>query len=596
MRLIDADKALKIAESYGTTHGTTLGRHSGVADTIYDEIAKLPTIEAQPVRHGVWRLMHNSYDRAKEYNNSFFKGQRQNTLLCSCQLGDRRMPNKDEITTKFKVDISDLKKNITEANQNIKLANAQFKAASAGMDDWSKSSEGIKAKLGQLNTVLTEQNKKLESYKQQQKALDAAYQENGKRADELKAKLAELASQGIAKTSEEYKKYEKALSEVEKEQAANKKTSDDLKVTILNQQAAVNKTEKELKDYANALDDVETESKDVDKVSDDIEKSLDEVGESADKAESKVGKLAKGIAKGLTKALAAGAAVAGTALVGLIKSSIQSYSETEQLIGGVKTLFGTEAESVEEYAESVGKSVDEVKDKYDELMQSQETVLKNANNAYKTAGMSANEYMETVTGFSASLLQSLDGDTVKAADAANQAIIDMSDNANKMGTDIESIKNTYQGFAKQNYTMLDNLKLGYGGTKEEMERLLADATTLSGVEYDISNLNDVYDAIHVIQDELAITGTTAKEASTTIQGSVSSMKAAWTNLITGIADDNQDFDQLLTNFIDSIGTVAANLLPRISTALNGVNKACGGAFATNTAIVTTITAYACKRN
>ena len=184
--------------------------------------------------------------------------------------------------------------------------------------------------------------------------------------------------------------------------------------------------------------------------------------------------------------------------------------------------------------------------------------------------------METVTSFSASLLQSLDGDTEKAAAAADLAITDMADNANKMGTAMESIQNAYQGFAKQNYTMLDNLKLGYGGTKEEMQRLLADAEKLSGVKYDLSSYADIVEAIHVIQTEMGITGTTAKEASTTIQGSVASMKAAWANLMVGMADDTQNFDMLLSNFIESIGTVADNLLPRIGIVIEGMGKLVAG--------------------
>lgn len=195
------------------------------------------------------------------------------------------------------------------------------------------------------------------------------------------------------------------------------------------------------------------------------------------------------------------------------------------------------------------------------------TVLKYANNAYKTAGLSANEYMETVTSFSASLLQSLDGDTAKAAEKADLAITDMSDNANKMGTSMESIQTAYQGFAKQNYTMLDNLKLGYSGTKEEMQRLLDDAEKLSGVHYDLSSYSDLVDAIHVVQTEMGITGTTAKEASSTIQGSIGQMKAAWTNFLTGMADPDQDFDALLGNLIDSIVAVVDNIIPRIAATL-----------------------------
>ena len=198
--------------------------------------------------------------------------------------------------------------------------------------------------------------------------------------------------------------------------------------------------------------------------------------------------------------------------------------------------------------------------------------MEKAAGAYKTAGMSANEYMETVTGFSAALIKSLDGDTVAAAEKADLAITDMSDNANKMGSSMESIQNAYQGFAKQNYTMLDNLKLGYGGTKEEMQRLLEDATALSGVEYDLGSYADVVDAIHVIQTEMGITGTTAKEASSTISGSVSMTKSAWSNLVVGVADDSQDFDALIDNFVDSVETVAENILPRVETTLLGVGK------------------------
>lgn len=186
-----------------------------------------------------------------------------------------------------------------------------------------------------------------------------------------------------------------------------------------------------------------------------------------------------------------------------------------------------------------------------------------ANDAYKTAGMSANEYMETVTSFSASLLASMNNDTAAAAEKANVAITDMSDNANKMGTDISLIQNAYNGFAKQNYTMLDNLKLGYGGTKEEMQRLLDDASKLSGIKYDISSYSDVVDAIHVVQTEMGITGTTAKEASTTIEGSVSSMSSAWDNWVAGMADSEANFSQLTSNLVDSIVTVVGNIAPRV---------------------------------
>ena len=268
------------------------------------------------------------------------------------------------------------------------------------------------------------------------------------------------------------------------------------------------------------------------------DQSIDNTTEKAEKSHprisgafAKVGSAAVAMGKVMVTGLAAGA----TALGALTAQAIKAYSDYEQLVGGVETLFKDSAGKVMEYA----------------------------NNAYKTAGMSANEYMETVTSFSASLLQSLDGDTAKAGNVANQAIIDMADNANKMGTSMESIQNAYQGFAKQNYTMLDNLKLGYGGTKEEMERLLADAEKISGIKYDISSFADITEAIHVIQTEMDITGTTSKEAASTIQGSLGMMKSAWSNMVTGMADSSQNQNTLIKNFTDSVVTAANNILPRI---------------------------------
>lgn len=252
-----------------------------------------------------------------------------------------------------------------------------------------------------------------------------------------------------------------------------------------------------------------------------------------------------GIAKKSVAGIAAATSAASTAISALAKQATSCYADYEQLIGGVETLFKSSADKVEKYASE----------------------------AFKNVGMSGNEYMETVTGFAASLISSLGNDTDAAAEKANMALTDMSDNANKMGSDLESIKNAYAGFSKQNYTMLDNLKLGYGGTKEEMQRLLDKAKEIQktkfgvDVDYDISSFADIVDAIHVIQTEMDITGTTAKEASTTISGSISAMKAAWTDLMTGIADPTQDFDRLLGNVVDSVVTVADNLAPRIAAVL-----------------------------
>lgn len=250
------------------------------------------------------------------------------------------------------------------------------------------------------------------------------------------------------------------------------------------------------------------------------------------------------------QAIVAGVKAVAGAVKNIGEAAIQSYGEYEQLVGGVETLFKSSADTVMQYAA----------------------------NAYQTAGMSANEYMTTVTAFSASLLQSMGGDTDAAAEKANLAITDMSDNANKMGSSMESIQNAYQGFAKQNYTMLDNLKLGYGGTKEEMQRLLDDANALNAAQgnytnYTIDSYADIVDAIHTVQTEMGITGTTQLEASTTIQGSIASMKAAYENFITGLGDENADMAELTTELLDSAVTVAGNILPVVERVLENIGIA-----------------------
>ena len=250
-------------------------------------------------------------------------------------------------------------------------------------------------------------------------------------------------------------------------------------------------------------------------------------------------------------------AISATAFAGIsagviktTKDAVNAYADYEQLVGGVDTLFKNSSGKVQDYAQK----------------------------AFKTTGMSANDYMSTVTSFSASLLQSLSGDTDKAAKVADMAMIDMADNANKMGTDMESIQTAYQGFAKQNYTMLDNLKLGYGGTKSEMERLLEDATKFSGIKYDINNLSDVYNAIHVIQNEMGITGTTAKEAMTTISGSAGAAKAAWQNVLVAVAGGGPGLQKAVDDLLYTVfggpegGGLLNNLLPVIQTAVNGIGS------------------------
>ena len=361
------------------------------------------------------------------------------------------------------------------------------------------------------------------------KSLGGDMKTTGKDSEALRNKINSLGEQ-----------YESASKEV-----------DDLTKQFNRSVQETGETSKETQELAAKLAEAEKEAGSLKKEMDRLGKSLGDTGDEAEKAKEKAGGFGSAWKKALTKlkpaaaaavkGLAAVTAVAAAAFGAVVKQSVEDYSDYEQLVGGVETLFKSSSDKVIAYA----------------------------NNAYKTAGLSANAYMETVTSFSASLLQGLGGDTEAAAVIADQAITDMSDNANKMGTDMEMIQNAYQGFAKQNYTMLDNLKLGYGGTAGEMARLINDSgvlgDTMKVTEQTVNEVSfdKMIEAIHVVQTNMGITGTTAKEASETIQGSVSAMRAAWKNFTTGMADDTQDFDTLVDNVVDSVDTVADNVIPRI---------------------------------
>lgn len=271
---------------------------------------------------------------------------------------------------------------------------------------------------------------------------------------------------------------------------------------------------------------------------------------------SKVGSVTSTVGKGIfnvaskVAAVSVAATTAGAAAVSALTTlAVNSYADYEQLVGGVETLYKDSAAKVQQYAAD----------------------------AYKTSGMTANEYMTTATSYAAALVSSLGGDTEQAAELSNMAVSDMADNWNKFGSSADSVQAAYNGFAKGQFQLLDNLKLGYGGTKEEMERLLDDANKLNAAQgkytdYSIDSFSDIILAIHNIQTEYDITGTTAKEASTTISGSLSAAKAAWANLVTGVADDNANFGQLISNFVDSATTAASNIIPRVEVALNGAAK------------------------
>lgn len=292
----------------------------------------------------------------------------------------------------------------------------------------------------------------------------------------------------------------------------------------------------------------------------------DEASGKAEGVASKVvGTLGKAGAT-VAKAVGVGVAAVGAGVAAVTGMSMNAYAAYEQNVGGIQKIFGNMGKSLEDYAAMTGQTVEQCSSKWEQLEQAQTTVLANADAAYKTAGLSANRYMEQVTGFSAALVSSLGGDTVKAAEYANTAMVDMSDNANTFGTAMDDLQNAYQGFAKQNYTMLDNLKLGYGGTKEEMQRLVKDAHAVnSAVDESSLSFDNIVLAIHTMQEQMQIAGTTSREAATTIEGSCNMAKAAWENWVTELSKDDADMGKLTEELLQSVETAASNIVPRVAT-------------------------------
>jgi phage-related protein len=464
------------------------------------------------------------------------------------------------------------RKALTQINQSLREVSSEMKVVSSSYDTNDKSLEALTAQEDVLNKKLDEQEKKLSLLQTEYGRMSTEYETNTKNHESLvksyeseKEKLAQIEKE-LGTSSKEYQDQKEKVDALQQEVVKSTKAQDDneksmskMREQINNAQADCNKTSKE-------IDNLGKETK-----------------ESAKEAES-AGKgftVFKGIladlgAQAITGAIN-GLKKLGSGLVSIGKQSLQNYAEFEQLEGGIETLF-TPPEGLNAYVQKMGEVGVSAQEAVRKFNAGTELVMKNANEAYKTAGMSANEYMETVTGFSASLLQGLDGDTEKTAKYADQAIKDMSDNANKMGTDMESIQNAYQGFAKGNFNMLDNLKLGYGGTKEEMLRLVKDAGVVSEEVKSIDDVSfdQIIDGIHIVQDRMNITGTTAKEASTTIEGSVKTMKASWTNLLTGIADENSNFEGLVSNFVESIMSVAHNIIPRVKNIMDGIGELATG--------------------
>lgn len=446
---------------------------------------------------------------------------------------------------------SEYRQALTRISQNLREVGSEMKVVSSQYAKSDNSQAALTARTEALNNKMAVQKEKLSVLNAQYRAMSAQYTANNTKHKELvasydaeKQKLAQIEAT-LGKTSPEYQAQAKVVAnlarDVDKSSAAvnaNEIAMSKMRTQMNNAQADINKTDSEIKSL----------SPDMDKAG----KSASELGEETAKSGRQAQEASGGytvfknvlanLASAGIQAAISGLKNLGSAVINVGKQAIEAYSENEQLVGGVQTLFKDSAGIVQDYA----------------------------NNAYKAAGMSANEYMNTVTGFTASLIQSLGGDTKAAAELGNTAVQDMSDNANKMGTDIESIQQTYQSLARGNYAMLDNLKLGYGGTKSEMERLMADAEKLTGEHYTIGDFGDTVKAIHAVQTQMGITGTTAKEASTTIEGSMNAMKASWQNLLAGMSDSGANMDGLINNLVDSVNTFAGNIMPRIAPLINGM--------------------------
>ena len=385
----------------------------------------------------------------------------------------------------------------------------------------------------EFKKALSEINQSFKVLGSEMKVVSSQFDKNDNSVQALTARN-QVLNKEIEAQKQKIETLRAALANAAESFGENDRRTQNWQIQLNNATAALNDMERELDRNNTALDEAEREMDDAADSADDLEEEIDEAGDAADKSSGKFEKFGS-VLKGIGAAMGAVAVAAGAAAVSLGKEVIAAYADYEQLVGGVDTLFKESSQELQTYAA----------------------------NAYKTAGMSANDYMETVTSFSASLIQSLGGDTEAAVKYADMAITDMSDNANKMGTDISLIQNAYQGFAKQNYTMLDNLKLGYGGTKTEMERLLADAQAISGIEYDISSYADVVEAIHVIQDSMGVAGATAAEAENTISGSINSLQAALQNLLVGFGNADADMEMLCQNMVDALQNVIRNVTPVI---------------------------------
>lgn len=459
---------------------------------------------------------------------------------------------------------SEYRQALAQITQNLREVSSQMNVVATAYSKNDNSMQALSDKSTVLNAKLEEQNNKLKVLQSQYASMSQKYDDNTKKHNALvqeydkeKAELDKIKST-LGTTSTAYINQEKVVSDLEKElakstanQKANGQAMSNLRIQMNNATSDINKTTKQIDELDKAMEEAEKDANG-------LGSSVDDAGEKAKKSsdgftvfKSVLANLGTEVIKNVINGLK----TLSGALISVGKQAVANYKSYQQLVGGVETLFGDSADTVMKYSE----------------------------NAYKTAGISANQYMEQITSFSASLISSLGGDTKKASEVGNRAIIDMSDNANKMGTSMQMIQNAYQGFAKQNYTMLDNLKLGYGGTKTEMQRLIKDASQMTDVQKELGitvdgssmSFSNIVNAISVMQKKMGIAGTTTKEAGDTIEGSFNSMAGAWQNLLTGIAS-GQDISGLIQNLVNSITTTAKNLVPTIQNTIKGLGSLISG--------------------
>lgn len=437
---------------------------------------------------------------------------------------------------------SEYKKALAQITQNLKVVSAEMKATTSAFDAGDKSEKELNQTSKEMSADLAKQKDALGTLKNTLAQMSAEYEKNKKSHEDL--------SKSYDAEKKKLDDIEKSLGKDSKEYKAQAKTVDDLSKELEKSSKDLDAQDKALAKVRIQTANAETQ---YNKTAEAVENMGKKTKESSEGFTVMKGVLANLATDAIQNAIN-GLQQLGQKFVDVGKQALDSYANYEQLEGGVKKLFGDEASKA---------------------------VMENAEKAFATAGLSANEYMETVTSFSASLIAGLDGDTAKASEIADKAIRDMSDNANTFGTSMESVQATYQAFAKGNYTLLDNLKLGYGGTKEEMLRLVKDAGVVSDSVKSIDDVSfdQIIDSIHIMQEQMNIAETTSKEASSTIEGSTASMQSAWQNMLTGMADENADFKKLASNFMSTLitedgkGGVLGTIIPRISTVITGISEA-----------------------